>query len=87
MQEFNVITGRFAPSPSGRMHLGNIFTAVLSWVSVRGRGGKWVVRIEGLDPLRSKRPYLDLIEEGLTWLGLDWGEGGQGGKGSNGPYC
>ena len=60
MQEFNVITGRFAPSPSGRMHLGNIFTAVLSWLSVRSRGGKWVLRIEDLDPLRSKRHYSDL---------------------------
>ena len=87
MQEFNVITGRFAPSPSGRMHLGNIFTAVLSWLSVRSRGGKWVLRIEDLDPLRSKRHYSDLIEEDLTWLGLDWDEGGQEGKGSNGPYC
>ena len=46
--------GRFAPSPTGRMHLGNLFTALISWLSVRSRGGKWILRIEDLDPQRSK---------------------------------
>ncbi|MDE6021905.1 MAG: tRNA glutamyl-Q(34) synthetase GluQRS [Muribaculaceae bacterium] len=82
----SVPVGRFAPSPSGRMHLGNIFTAVLSWLSVKARGGKWILRIEDLDPQRSKFEYARLIEDDLIWLGLEWDEGGIEGKGPNGPY-
>lgn len=78
--------GRFAPSPSGRMHLGNIYTAVLSWLSVKARGGKWILRIEDLDPQRSKIEYARTIEDDLLWLGLEWDEGGIEGKGLNGPY-
>lgn len=81
-----VFKGRFAPSPSGRMHLGNIFTALLAWLSVRKRAGKWVLRIEDLDPQRSKYEYARLIEDDLHWLGLDWDEGGIDGTGPNGPY-
>ena len=44
-----MMKGRFAPSPSGRMHLGNVYTALLSWLSVRRQGGKWILRIEDLD--------------------------------------
>ena len=47
--------GRFAPSPTGRMHLGNVYSALLSWLSVRSQGGAWVLRIEDLDPQRSRR--------------------------------
>lgn len=79
--------GRFAPSPTGRMHFGNIFTAVLSWLSVRSRGGRWVLRIEDLDPQRSRPEYARQIENDLLWLGLDWDEGGVDGRGDNGPYC
>ncbi len=68
--------GRFAPSPTGRMHLGNIFTALVSWLSVRKQGGKWVLRHEDLDRQRSRPEYAGLIEEDLHWLGLDWDEGG-----------
>lgn len=68
------------------MHLGNIFTAIMSWVSVRSRGGKWILRIEDLDPQRSKPEYARLIEDDLDWLGLDWDEGGLDDRGSNGPY-
>ncbi|MDE6547907.1 MAG: tRNA glutamyl-Q(34) synthetase GluQRS [Muribaculaceae bacterium] len=78
--------GRFAPSPSGRMHLGNIYTALLSWLSVKSRGGKWILRIEDLDPQRSKMEYARQIEDDLSWLGLDWDEGGIDGIGPNGPY-
>lgn len=78
--------GRFAPSPSGRMHLGNIFTAVLSWLSVKSRGGSWVLRIEDLDRQRSRREYAEQIEDDLRWLGLDWDEGGLEGRGPAGPY-
>lgn len=80
------IIGRFAPSPSGRMHLGNIYTALLSWLSVKSRGGKWILRIEDLDPQRSKIEHARMIEDDLHWLGLEWDEGGLDGKGPNGPY-
>lgn len=85
--ESRPLTGRFAPSPSGRMHLGNIFTAVLSWLSVKSRGGRWILRIEDLDPMRSKREFSELIEDDLNWLGLDWDEGGLDGRGERGLYC
>lgn len=80
------IKGRFAPSPSGRMHLGNIFTAIMSWLSVKSRGGSWLLRIEDLDPQRSKYEYARLIEDDLNWLGLDWDEGGLDNIGPCGPY-
>lgn len=84
--EKNTVVGRFAPSPSGRMHFGNIYTAVMSWLSVKSREGKWILRIEDLDPQRSKASYARQIEEDLQWLGLQWDEGGLDGKGSHGPY-
>lgn len=64
--------GRFAPSPSGRMHLGNVFTALLAWLSVRSRNGTMLLRIEDLDPQRSRREYIEALRDDLTWLGLDW---------------
>lgn len=79
-------TGRFAPSPSGRMHLGNIYTAVMSWLSVKSKGGKWILRIEDLDPQRSKLEHARMIEDDLQWLGLEWDEGGIDGNGPTGPY-
>lgn len=81
-----VVVGRFAPSPTGRMHLGNIFTALMSWLSVRSRGGKWVLRIEDLDPQRSRLEYARLIEDDLAWLGLDFDEGGLADVGPAAPY-
>lgn len=80
------VVGRFAPSPTGRMHLGNMFSALVSWLSVRSRGGRWILRIEDLDPQRSRLEYARQIEDDLLWLGLDWDEGGVDGRGSNGPY-
>ena len=68
------VVGRFAPSPSGRMHLGNVFTALLAWLSVRSKGGRLLLRIEDLDPDRSKPEFIDAIYEDLHWLGLDWDE-------------
>lgn len=70
------IKGRFAPSPSGRMHLGNVYAALMSWLSAKSKGGQWLLRIEDLDPGRSRREYARLIEEDLQWLGLEWDEGG-----------
>ena len=69
-----MITGRFAPSPSGRMHLGNVFTALLAWLSVRSQGGRMLLRIEDLDPDRSKQEFIDALRDDLLWLGLDWDE-------------
>lgn len=82
-----IVRGRFAPSPTGRMHLGNIFAALMSWLSVRSRKGQWILRIEDLDPQRSRPEYARLIEDDLAWLGLDWDEGGMDGRGQCGPYC
>ncbi|MBQ8464156.1 MAG: tRNA glutamyl-Q(34) synthetase GluQRS [Prevotella sp.] len=64
--------GRFAPSPTGRMHLGNVFSALLSWLSVKAKGGEWLLRIEDIDPQRSRQAYADLLMEDLQWLGLAW---------------
>lgn len=78
--------GRFAPSPSGRMHLGNIYAALMSWLSARRAGGRWILRIEDLDPQRSRAEYARLICEDLRWLGLDWDEGGIDDRGPSAPY-
>lgn len=74
MQE-GIIKGRFAPSPTGRMHLGNVFSALLSWLSAKSQEGTWLLRIEDIDPQRSKQEYAELIMDDLHWLGLDWDEG------------
>lgn len=86
MNPDSVPVGRFAPSPTGRMHLGNIFTAVLSWLSVRSRGGRWILRIEDLDPQRSRQEHALQIEDDLRWVGLDWDEGGTAQLGPHAPY-
>lgn len=66
------VVGRFAPSPSGRMHLGNLFTALLAWLSVRAQNGQMLLRIEDLDPERSKPEFIAALRDDLHWLGLDW---------------
>ncbi|MDE5986783.1 MAG: tRNA glutamyl-Q(34) synthetase GluQRS [Prevotella sp.] len=66
--------GRFAPSPTGRMHLGNIWTALLAWLSARSQGGEFVLRIEDIDRQRSRLEYAEQIDDDLRWLGLDWDE-------------
>ncbi len=78
-------TGRFAPSPSGRIHLGNILCALLVWLSARQQDGRVVLRIEDLDTARCPRRYAEQMERDLIWLGLDWDEG-PGADGGNGPY-
>ena len=69
------IKGRFAPSPTGRMHLGNAFCALLAWLSARSQGGSLLLRMEDLDPQRSRESYAQVLMEDLLWLGLDWDEG------------
>ena len=66
------MTGRFAPSPTGEMHLGNVLAALLSWLSARQQGGMWKLRIEDLDPQRSRQEYADRLMRDLEWLGLTW---------------
>ncbi len=70
------VRGRFAPTPSGRMHLGNLLAAMLAWLDVRSAGGKLVLRIEDLDTQRTSPEYARQLIEDLRWLGLDWDEGG-----------
>ena len=64
--------GRFAPTPSGRMHLGNVFAAMVAWLSVRSKGGSLVLRMEDLDTQRTSDEYAQVLREDLQWLGLDW---------------
>ena len=79
------VKGRFAPSPTGRMHLGNVFAALMSWLSAKSQGGQWLLRIEDLDPQRSHAEYAETLMDDLLWLGLEWDEGPRIG-GGNGPY-
>ena len=65
------LRGRFAPTPSGRMHLGNVWCALLAWLDVRSRGGELVLRIEDLDRPRLPRGADELLMDDLRWLGLD----------------
>ena len=64
--------GRFAPTPSGRMHLGNVFAALIAWLSVRNRGGSLVLRMEDLDTQRTSDAFAQTLRQDLLWLGLDW---------------
>lgn len=77
MEPTTPIRGRFAPSPSGRMHLGNLFAALLAWLDVRSLGGEMLLRMEDLDPDRCKPDYTLQLAEDLRWLGLDWDLGWQ----------
>ena len=65
---------RFAPSPTGRLHVGNVRTALMNWLFVRERGGKFVLRIDDTDLERSTNEYEEGIKEDLGWLGLSWDE-------------
>lgn len=67
-----MIVGRFAPSPSGRMHLGNLFSFLLAWCSVRAAGGEMVLRMEDLDPQRTNADFAAQIRRDLLRFGLDW---------------
>mgnify|MGYP004567811309 FL=1 len=62
--------GRYAPSPSGRMHLGNLMCCLLAWLSAKSKGGQVLLRIEDLDTVRCPRVYADAIVDDLAWLGL-----------------
>ena len=68
------VVGRFAPTPSGRMHLGNVFAALLAWLSVRSQNGSLVLRMEDLDTQRTSDEYAQVLRDDLLWLGLNWDE-------------
>jgi len=69
-----MIRVRFAPSPTGNLHIGGARTALFNWLFTRSKGGKFILRIEDTDRLRSKKEFVDEILESLTWLGLSWDE-------------
>lgn len=75
--------GRFAPTPSGYLHIGNMLAALLSWLQMRKLGGQFVLRIEDNDLQRSKPEYAKQLLADLRWLGIDWDEGPDVG----GPYA
>ncbi|HLN61721.1 MAG TPA: tRNA glutamyl-Q(34) synthetase GluQRS, partial [Symbiobacteriaceae bacterium] len=75
--------GRFAPTPSGQMHIGNARTALLAWLQIRHAGGRFVLRMEDIDKPRSRPDLAQQILDDLRWLGLDWDEGPDVG----GPYA
>ncbi|HYC00814.1 MAG TPA: tRNA glutamyl-Q(34) synthetase GluQRS [Candidatus Limnocylindrales bacterium] len=77
--------GRYAPSPTGLLHIGNARTALAAWLSVRSRGGTFILRIEDIDAPRTVPGMADAAIEDLSWLGLDWDEDPVGG-GPFGPY-
>ena len=64
--------GRFAPTPSGRMHLGNVFAGLIAWLSVKSRGGHMVLRMEDLDTQRTSAEFAETLRQDLQWLGLTW---------------
>ena len=68
------VVGRFAPTPSGRMHLGNVFAALIAWLSVRSQNGTLVLRMEDLDTQRTSSDFAQILREDLQWLGLNWDE-------------
>lgn len=75
MEAAQQVRGRFAPSPTGRMHAGNIFAALCAWLVAKSQGGSIVLRIEDLDRDRSKPCYVDLVQRDFETLGLTWDEG------------
>ena len=65
------INVRFAPSPTGRLHIGNVRTAVINWLFVRRSGGQFLLRLDDTDQVRSTEAFADGIREDLSWLGLE----------------
>ncbi|MGD0433481.1 MAG: tRNA glutamyl-Q(34) synthetase GluQRS [Acetobacteraceae bacterium] len=66
------ITTRFAPSPTGYLHIGHAFSALIAWRHARTAGGRFMLRLEDIDPVRCRPEFSAAIQEDLTWLGLDW---------------
>lgn len=86
----SVVT-RFAPSPTGMLHIGGVRTALFCWLLARRHGGTFILRVEDTDLTRSTDDNIRIIEEGMAWVGLDWDEGPIPGdpnayRGPHGPY-
>src|SRR3546814_537890 len=71
-RQASVAISRFAPSPTGRLHLGHAYSAVRAHDLARASGGRFLLRIEDIDPSRCRDAFIDGIIEDLRWLGLDW---------------
>lgn len=71
MPDMSTVT-RFAPSPTGYLHVGNMRAALMNWMIARRAGGTFILRLDDTDPERSREEYADAIREDLEWLGLDW---------------
>src|ERR1700743_1298787 len=69
------VRGRFAPSPTGFLHIGGARTALFNWLYAQHTGGTFVLRIEDTDTARNSQQAIDVILEGLRWMGLNWDEG------------
>ncbi len=80
-----MIKTRFAPSPTGKLHVGNVRTALFAYLYAKHHNGHFILRIEDTDKERSRPEYTKKLMEDLRWLGMDWDEGPEVG-GSNGPY-
>ncbi len=85
MTEQSKVRVRFAPSPTGRLHIGGARTAIFNWAFARANGGDFILRIEDTDPERSTEENVQVILNAMKWLGLDWDEGPEVG-GAAGPY-
>src|SRR5215471_15970300 len=80
-----MVRTRFAPSPTGFLHIGGVRTALFNWLFARRHGGKFILRIDDTDQQRNEEKALAPILHGFRWLGLDWDEGAEVG-GAHGPY-
>ena len=80
-----MVRTRFAPSPTGYLHIGGVRTALFNWLFARGHGGKFILRIDDTDQKRNVSEALEPILSGFRWLGIDWDEGPEV-DGPHGPY-
>jgi glutamyl-tRNA synthetase/nondiscriminating glutamyl-tRNA synthetase len=80
-----MIRVRFAPSPTGYLHIGNVRTALFNYLFAKREGGKFVLRVEDTDKERSRPEYREALAEDLAWMGIHWDEG-PGVEGEHGPY-
>ena len=80
-----MVTVRFAPSPTGYLHIGGVRTALFNWLFARQQGGQFILRIDDTDQQRNVTEALQPILDGFRWLGIDWDEGPEVG-GPHGPY-
>ena len=76
---------RFAPSPTGHIHVGNVRTALFNYLFARSQNGKFILRLEDTDRTRYDEKYVQNLYDTMAWLGIDWDEGGSKG-GEYGPY-